>query len=90
LICLAKGFVLLTGSEGDAWCKGACSVAVRLGIDLAVYRIGPAGDLLARQKHWLASAGITAKGVLLVRPDGFVAGVPANSPSISNTSWSRC
>ncbi|MBO0790052.1 MAG: FAD-dependent monooxygenase [Ktedonobacteraceae bacterium] len=68
-----KGFVLLVGEDGGAWCKAAAVVAARLGIDLAAYRIGPAGDLRAPSGGWQASAGISALGVLLVRPDGFVA-----------------
>jgi len=68
-----KGFVLLTGPEGDAWCQAASAVAARLGLDLVVYRIGPAGDLLAPRHAWSASAGISDRGALLVRPDGFVA-----------------
>ncbi len=68
-----KGFVLLTGSDGEAWRKNAPVVAERLGIDLSVYRIGPDGDLRAPAKSWQARAGISAQGVLLVRPDGFVA-----------------
>jgi 2-polyprenyl-6-methoxyphenol hydroxylase-like FAD-dependent oxidoreductase len=68
-----KGFVLLAGSDGNAWCKAASTVAVDLGIDLTAYSIGPAGDLLAPNKAWQASAGISARGALLIRPDGFVA-----------------
>ncbi len=67
------GFVLLTGADGEAWRKDASVVAARLGIDLAVYRIGPTGDLLDFKKRWQASAGISAQGALLIRPDGFVA-----------------
>jgi putative polyketide hydroxylase len=70
---VGKGFVLLTGPDGDAWCKAASVIATRLSIDLAAYRIGPAGDLLSPKGVWQANAGISAQGALLVRPDGFVA-----------------
>jgi putative polyketide hydroxylase len=68
-----KGFVLLAGPDGGAWQKSAADVACHLGLDLAAYRIGPTGDLVAPQRRWLANAGIAAKGAILVRPDGFVA-----------------
>src|SRR5262249_7120826 len=68
-----KGFVLLVGSDGDAWCKAVPTVVARLGIDLVAYRIGPAGDLLDSKNRWKSRSGISAQGALLVRPDGFVA-----------------
>jgi putative polyketide hydroxylase len=68
-----KGFVLLVGSDGDAWCKAAPTVAAQLGIDLVAYRIGPAGELLDATNRWKSRSGISAQGALLVRPDGFVA-----------------
>jgi putative polyketide hydroxylase len=68
-----KSIVLLTGSDGDAWFKAASAAAGHLDIDLVTYRIGPAGDLLSTRKAWQASAGISAQGALLIRPDGFVA-----------------
>lgn len=68
-----KGFILLVGSDGDAWCKAASTVAARLLIDLVAYRIGPAGELFDSTNRWKTRSGISAQGALLVRPDGFVA-----------------
>lgn len=68
-----KGFVLLVGPAGDAWCKAASTVAARLSIDLVAYRIGPAGELFDSTNRWKTRSGISAQGALLVRPDGFVA-----------------
>ncbi|GHO48382.1 FAD-binding monooxygenase [Ktedonospora formicarum] len=68
-----KGFVLLTGTDGNAWYQAAPLVAQRLGIDLCAYRINPAGDLRDPDDHWRNKAGISTQGALLVRPDGFVA-----------------
>jgi len=64
-------FVLLAGAEGEIWCDTARTLAVRLGLDLATYRIG--GDLIDLDGHWSASYGVTPEGAVLVRPDGFVA-----------------
>lgn len=68
-----RNFVLLTGSEGAAWCEAACAVAARSGLNLVAYQIGPDGDLVDPQNTWQAKAGIEADGAVLVRPDGFVA-----------------
>jgi 2-polyprenyl-6-methoxyphenol hydroxylase-like FAD-dependent oxidoreductase len=68
-----KGFVLLGGSDSDAWCKAACTMAARLGIDLIAYRVGPTGDLIDTQNRWKSRSGISPQGALLIRPDGFVA-----------------
>jgi putative polyketide hydroxylase len=66
-------FVLLAGPDGTAWCKAASTVAARLGIELAAYRVGPDGDLVDMENHWKSRAGIQTSGALLVRPDGYVA-----------------
>ncbi|HVU67097.1 MAG TPA: FAD-dependent monooxygenase [Ktedonobacteraceae bacterium] len=67
------GFALLAGSEGAAWCEQARAVAASLRIELTACTIGPAGDLRDPQAGWQKSAGLSASGALLVRPDGFVA-----------------
>jgi 2-polyprenyl-6-methoxyphenol hydroxylase-like FAD-dependent oxidoreductase len=66
-------FVLLTGTGGAAWSAAAAVVAARLGIDLAAYRIGRGADLLDPEDGWQTRMGMGASGVVLVRPDGFVA-----------------
>ena len=58
---------------GDAWCEAAAKTADLLGINLAGYCIGPSGDLVDSNNQWLSLAGISARGAILVRPDGFVA-----------------
>ncbi|MBV9258328.1 MAG: FAD-dependent monooxygenase [Ktedonobacteraceae bacterium] len=68
-----KSFVLLTGPDGAAWCQAASRVAARLDIDLITHCVGPAGDLLDHKSQWKSRAGISARGTLLIRPDGFVA-----------------
>ena len=65
-----RGFVLLTGPDGDAWVDAARS---QDGIALDAYRIGDGGDLADPEGHWAAAYGVTDGGAVLVRPDGFVA-----------------
>lgn len=66
-------FVLLSGAGGAAWCAAAPAVAVRLGIDLAAYRLGQGADLQVLETSWEERAEISPEGAVLVRPDGFVA-----------------
>ena len=66
-------FVLLTGSDGAAWCEAARAIAARQNCELVAYSIGPEGDLRDQENCWQQRAGISATGALLVRPDGFVA-----------------
>ena len=66
-------FVLLTGTGGTAWRDAAAAVAEKLGIALSAYRIGPDDDLLDLENGWQAKMGVSTDGVVLVRPDGFVA-----------------
>jgi putative polyketide hydroxylase len=66
-------FVLLVGPAGTAWQKAARAAAASLGIELVACRLGPDGDLLDPEDGWRAKLGMSPQGVLLVRPDGFVA-----------------
>jgi putative polyketide hydroxylase len=65
-----RGFVLLTGEDGEPWLRAA---RVFPGANLAGYRIGSAGDLADPDGRWPTAYGITPGGAVLVRPDGFVA-----------------
>ena len=66
-------FVLLVGPAGKLWQKIAPAVAASRGIELAVYRLAPDGDLLDREDGWRRKLGMSDAGAVLVRPDGFVA-----------------
>jgi putative polyketide hydroxylase len=68
-----KGFVLLAGQEGNEWCTAAPTIASSVGVDLVAYCAGPADDPVCSKGQWESSAGISTRGALLVRPDGFVA-----------------
>jgi hypothetical protein len=66
-------FVLLAGPDGAPWCDAVSGATASLGIDLVAYRVGADGDLLDLENGWQAKMGVSAEGVVLVRPDGFVA-----------------
>ena len=66
-------FVVLTGNKGQAWCEAAKSVSGMLGVPLNAYRVGPNGELVDSNHAWATSYGVDEDGVVLVRPDGYVA-----------------
>jgi putative polyketide hydroxylase len=65
-------FVLLCGSNGDAWYEAAQGVAATRGLELDVYSVGNGGELTDPDGRWHDTYGITSSGAVLVRPDGFV------------------
>lgn len=67
-----KGFTLLAGTDGSAWRDAALKTAASLDIDITAFCIGPSGDLVDSKQQWEPLAGISPKGALLIRPDGFV------------------
>jgi putative polyketide hydroxylase len=69
----SRHFVLLTGSEGRSWQQAARECAAHSGIELPVYSVGSEGELLASKESWQRATGLPDHGMLLVRPDGFVA-----------------
>jgi putative polyketide hydroxylase len=70
---LDGSFLLLSGAGGSAWSEAAIATAAKLGLALSAYRIGPDADLLDLENGGLTKIGISSKGAMLVRPDGFVA-----------------
>jgi hypothetical protein len=67
---LGKRFVLLSGPAGEAWQIAASAVAARLGLELDLYQAGR--DFSDEQGAFCAACGISPRGALLVRPDGFI------------------
>jgi 2-polyprenyl-6-methoxyphenol hydroxylase-like FAD-dependent oxidoreductase len=65
-------FVLMAGSEGDAWRRAAQDV-VPPWPPLIAYTIGKDGEVTDPDESWRAVYGIDADGAVLVRPDGHVA-----------------
>lgn len=58
-----RGYVLLAGAQGSAWCEAASP-------DTAVYRVGT--DVQDPEGAFAEAYGIGDSGAVLVRPDGFV------------------
>ncbi|MFI9387942.1 FAD-dependent monooxygenase [Kutzneria sp. NPDC052558] len=65
------GFVLLTDTDGAAWADAAAKVAERLGVEVAVQRIGD--ELQDVDGAWHGRYGIEPGGASLVRPDAVIA-----------------
>jgi 2-polyprenyl-6-methoxyphenol hydroxylase-like FAD-dependent oxidoreductase len=74
LIDLAvDSFVLLTGEDGAGWAAAGRRVADELSVPMTVYPLGTPGGLTDPDGSVLSVTGLTSRGALLVRPDGFVA-----------------
>jgi putative polyketide hydroxylase len=67
-----KDFVLLAGEDGISWLNAAKEVSSDLGVQVTAYCVGPKGDLKSPKGLFESAAGISSRGVLLVRPDDFV------------------
>ncbi len=65
-------FVLLAGTDGDAWRDAALRAADALDVPLDAYVVG-GGELRDPRGGFAAAYGISSAGAVLVRPDGFVA-----------------
>jgi len=70
---LDRDSVLFTGADGQAWVQAGTAAAERLGVRLDVYRVGDGGDVEDPSGGFAKAYGIEPDGVVLVRPDGFVA-----------------
>jgi 2-polyprenyl-6-methoxyphenol hydroxylase-like FAD-dependent oxidoreductase len=66
-------FTVLAGANGIEWIQAAAQIACARGIRLDAYMIGPTHELKAAKGVFETAAGIFSHGVLLVRPDQFVA-----------------
>ena len=68
-----KGFVLLAGPQGEAWCDAARAVARKFeNLPLEAYCVGSA-ELHDPDGGFVDAYGLSASGAVLVRPDGFIA-----------------
>jgi putative polyketide hydroxylase len=65
---IGKGFLLLTGSEGDSWHEAAAIAATSLGIELNAVRVGAEA-----MPQFLDRYRSRPEGAVLIRPDGFIA-----------------
>ncbi|GIJ60421.1 FAD-dependent monooxygenase [Virgisporangium aurantiacum] len=87
-----RGFVLLTGSDGEPWRAAATVAGDRLGVPVTAYRVAPDGDLVDQAARWPRRYGVAPDGAVLVRPDGFVAwrvGRPPADPADALTAALR-
>jgi 2-polyprenyl-6-methoxyphenol hydroxylase-like FAD-dependent oxidoreductase len=66
------GFTLLAGSAGDGWRDAGAAAALRLGVPLQAFTVGPRGDLEDPQGRWPDLYEVGPAGAVLVRPDGHV------------------
>jgi putative polyketide hydroxylase len=65
-------FVLLAGSDGDAWRRAAQAIGPSWP-PLFVFTVGKDGDLGDPDGTWHEAYGVDTDGAVLVRPDGHVA-----------------
>jgi putative polyketide hydroxylase len=64
---------LLVGPQGQNWKDAAQRAKDALHLPLDIYQIGgEAGDLIDAGNTFCDAYGITATGVVIVRPDGFI------------------
>ncbi len=68
-----KSWTLLTGAEHATWDNAARRVVQRLGLPLVVSPVGATQELKDVEGTFQRTYGIGDTGVVLVRPDGFVA-----------------
>ncbi len=69
---LTGNFLVLAGAEGDNWIRAASEAAASFpGLPLDVYCVGK--DLLDPALRFADAFGISSRGALLMRPDGFIA-----------------
>jgi 2-polyprenyl-6-methoxyphenol hydroxylase-like FAD-dependent oxidoreductase len=83
-----KGFVLLSGPDGGAWCAAATGAARRLGVELDAHHVGGA-SLADADGRFPAEYGISASGAVIVRPDGFVGWRAADAAGASEEEMLR-
>ncbi len=68
-----KEYVLLVGSDGEAWKIAANELTKTLFLPLKIYKVANDGDLSDPENKWHAVYEMTATGAVLIRPDGHVA-----------------
>jgi putative polyketide hydroxylase len=66
-------FLVLAGEQGNAWCEAAEEISKELKIPLRAYTIGKGAVLNDPEESFSTNTGISSNGVLIVRPDGYVA-----------------
>jgi 2-polyprenyl-6-methoxyphenol hydroxylase-like FAD-dependent oxidoreductase len=72
-LCGKGGFTLLTGIGGKSWLHAAQAATEHYGIPVRGYSIGFGCDYMDCYQDWEEIRGVDEDGVVLVRPDHFVA-----------------
>ena len=72
-LCGKGAFTMFTGIGGGAWLQAAEEVSSKMGIDINAYTIGFRCDFMDCYRDWFRVRGVEETGVVLVRPDHFVA-----------------
>ena len=67
-------WLVIAGEDGQEWCAAAATLAAANDLPVDAVRIGHLdGDLFDPRLAWAQFRGITARGVVLIRPDRVVA-----------------
>lgn len=66
-------FTLFTGIGGEAWISAAKALSATSGVAIKGYSIGFRCDYMDCYRDWIRVRGVEETGVVLVRPDHFVA-----------------
>jgi len=66
-------FTVFTGIGGDSWARAAAVVGERLGVDVAAVVVGPGQEYDDLYGDWARVRGTEDGGVLLARPDNYIA-----------------
>jgi len=74
-------FAVVTGIGGEAWLEAAAELGAELGLTLTPVSIGPGRPVEDPYGTWAELREIEDGGVLLVRPDLYVAGRHLSAPS---------
>lgn len=72
-LCGKGGFTLFTGIGGDAWLEVAQAASDHFGFSIRGYSIGFGCNFMDCYTDWAQVRGVDETGVVLVRPDHFVA-----------------
>ncbi|KAH7069578.1 putative FAD dependent oxidoreductase, partial [Paraphoma chrysanthemicola] len=72
-LCGQGQFTLITGVGGDAWVDAAKFISKQGGVQVGSIKVGFRCDYMDCYRDWYRHRGVGEKGVVLVRPDHFVA-----------------
>ncbi len=68
-----RGFLLLTGADGQEWCDAAAVVGRELGVDVSAVSVGSGAAVSDPSGTFCEVYGIEPSGAVLIRPDDIVA-----------------